>query len=71
MALTGSRNANQPWLQAILGEFLFEGWETWGEINPGDGPRLGISDRDWVWVESPGKMKVRAQALQRSNAGCH
>jgi anaerobic selenocysteine-containing dehydrogenase len=62
MALTGSRNANQPWLQAIFGEYLFEGWETWGEINPETGHRLGISDRDWVWVESPkGKIKVRAK----------
>jgi anaerobic selenocysteine-containing dehydrogenase len=62
MALTGSRNANQPWLQAIFGEYLFEGWETWGEINPETGHQLGISDRDWVWVESPkGKIKVRAK----------
>ncbi len=62
MALTGSRNANQPWLQAIVGEYLFEEWETWVEINPETAGRLAISDRDWVWVESPnGKIKVRAR----------
>ncbi len=62
MALTGSRNANQPWLQSIVGEYLFERWETWVEINPETASRLGISDRDWVWVESPkGKIKVRAR----------
>ena len=62
MALTGSRNANQPWLQAIAGEYLFERWETWAEINPETAKRLGISDGDLVWVESPhGKIKVRAR----------
>ena len=71
MALTGSRNANQPWLQAIVGEYLFERWETWVEINPETANRIGISDRDWVWVESPkGKDKGEGKALQRSHAGC-
>jgi len=62
MALTGSRNANQPWLQPIYGPHLYERWETWVEINPETAERSGISDRDWVWVESPvGKIKVRAR----------
>lgn len=62
MALTGSRNANQPWLQAIVGEYLFERWEPWAEINPQTAERLGISDEDRVWVESPkGKIKVKAR----------
>ena len=62
MGLTGSRNANQPWLQSIVGEYLFERWETWAEINPETASRLRISDRDWIWVESPkGKIKVRAK----------
>jgi len=62
MALTGSRNANQPWLQAIFGEYLFERWETWVEINPENGSPHRVSDRDWVWVESPkGKIRVRAR----------
>ena len=62
MALTGSRNANQPWLQSIVGEYLLERWETWVEINPETAHRLGISDGDWVWVESPkGKIKVKAK----------
>ncbi len=62
MALTGSRNANQPWLQSTVGEYLFERWETWVEINPETAKRLGIKDEDWVWVESSkGKIKVRAR----------
>ena len=62
MALAGSRNANQPWLEPIFGPNLFDRWETWVEINPETAERLGILDRDWVWVESPvGKTKVRAR----------
>ena len=62
MALTGSRNANQPWLQSIVGEYLLERWETWMEVNPETAYRLGISDGDWVWVESPiRKIKVKAR----------
>jgi anaerobic selenocysteine-containing dehydrogenase len=62
MALTGGRNANQPWLQEISGPHLFERWTTWVEINPETAKRLGVSDRDWVWVESPfGKIKVKVR----------
>jgi len=65
MPLTGGRNANQPWLQAVAGEYLFERWETWAEINPETANRLGISDKDWVWVESPrGKIRVRAMLFK-------
>ena len=62
MALTGTRNSNQPWLQAISGSYLFERWEPYAEINPETAKRLGISDADWVWVESPhGKIRVKAR----------
>jgi anaerobic selenocysteine-containing dehydrogenase len=62
MLLTGSRNANQPWLQASVGSYLFERWETWVEINPETAKQLEISDKDWVWVESPqGKIKAKAR----------
>jgi len=62
MTLTGGRNANQPWLQASVGSYLFEKWETWVEINPETAKQLGIEDEDWVWVESPkGKIKARAR----------
>jgi len=62
MPLTGGRNANQPWLQAIAGQHLFERWKTWVEINPETAKRMSISDGDRVWVESPwGKIKVTAR----------
>ncbi len=64
MALDG-RNANQPWLQGILGPHLFEKWATWVEINPITASKYDISDGDWVWVESPhGKIKVKARLYQ-------
>ena len=62
MALADGRNANQPWLQSIVGSYLFERWETWVEINPETANRLGISDGERVWVESSmGKIKVKAK----------
>lgn len=62
MSLTGGRNMNQPWLQSMVGQHLFERWTTWVEINPETARRLSISDGDWVWVESPvGKIKVKAR----------
>ena len=62
MSLTGGRNANQPWLQEIVGPHLFERWKTWVEMNPETAKQLGVSDRDWVWVESPhGRIKVKAR----------
>ena len=62
MALAGSRNTNQPWLEASVGSYVFERWETWAEINPETAKPLGIVDGDWVWVESlKGKIKARAK----------
>ncbi|MEW6376977.1 MAG: molybdopterin-dependent oxidoreductase [Thermodesulfobacteriota bacterium] len=62
ITLTGGRNANQPWLHEIVGPHLFERWKTWVEINPETAKRLGVSDGDWVWVESPhGKIKVKTR----------
>lgn len=64
MAL-GGRNANQPWLQGIVGPHLFEKWTTWVEINPKTASEYNISDGDWVWVESPhGKIKAKARLYQ-------
>ena len=62
IALTGGRNANQPWLQSIFGPHLFGRWETWVEINPQTARGLGIIEGEWVWVESAaGKIKGKAR----------
>jgi anaerobic selenocysteine-containing dehydrogenase len=65
MAVTGSRNANQPWLGEIIGTPLFERWKTWVEINPRTAKAFGISDGDWVWVESRfGKIQSKVKLYQ-------
>ncbi len=65
MPVTGSRNANQPWLSEIIGTPVFERWNTWVEINPRTAKELGISDGDWVWVESRfGKIQSKAKLYQ-------
>jgi molybdopterin-containing oxidoreductase family iron-sulfur binding subunit len=43
-----------------VGYHLFERWNTWIEVNPETASELGISDGDWVWVESP-KAKIKAK----------
>jgi anaerobic selenocysteine-containing dehydrogenase len=70
MALTGGRNANEPWLQEVFGPHLFERWETWVELNPETAKGLGISDGDWVWVESTaGRVKVKARIYKGAMPG--
>jgi molybdopterin-containing oxidoreductase family iron-sulfur binding subunit len=65
MAITGSRNANQPWLSENFGPLLFERWTTWLEINPHTAKELRISDGDWIWVESKfGKIQAKARLYQ-------
>jgi anaerobic selenocysteine-containing dehydrogenase len=65
MTLTGSRNANQPWLPEIFGPHLFERWATWVEVNPQTAEKLGISDGDLVWVETAHeKIKVKARVFK-------
>jgi molybdopterin-containing oxidoreductase family iron-sulfur binding subunit len=65
ITVTGSRNANQPWLSENFGPHLFERWTTWLEINPHTAKELEISDGDWVWVESTfGKIQAKARLYQ-------
>lgn len=62
MPLTEGRNADQPFLQEILGPHVHVRWDSWVEINPETARHLGIADGDRVWVESPaGKVEVRAR----------
>ena len=58
----GGKGANQPFLQEITGLHVNKRWDSWVEINPQTAKKLGISDGDLVWVESPvGKIKARAK----------
>ncbi len=65
MTVTGSRNANQPWLSENFGHHLFERWTTWAEIHPHTAKELGISNGDRIWVESKfGKIQTKARLYQ-------
>ncbi|MFB3917528.1 MAG: molybdopterin-dependent oxidoreductase [Terriglobales bacterium] len=57
--------AHLPYLQQIAGLQLFEKWDSWMEINPETAKKLGVSDNDYVWIESKrGRAKVRARLYQ-------
>ncbi len=68
MALTGGRNANQPWLADITGPHIQMGWETWAEINPETAKKLGVKDKEKIWIESP---KGKIQVVARLYEGIH
>lgn len=62
MPLAGGRGAQQPFLQERVGMHVQVQWDSWVEINPATARKLGISDGDWVWIESPhGKIKVKVK----------
>jgi anaerobic selenocysteine-containing dehydrogenase len=62
LALNSPSSANLPWIQEVVGPHIGVRWDSWAEINPATADKLGISDGDWVWIESPrGKLKTRAK----------
>lgn len=53
--------ANLPLMQEFFGQAVRKYWRTWAEIHPETASPLGISDGDWIWVESSvGSIKVQA-----------
>jgi anaerobic selenocysteine-containing dehydrogenase len=48
-----SEAANMPTLQEISGMTVGETWDSWLEMNPEAARKLGLQDKDPVWVESP------------------
>ncbi|MCL5025513.1 MAG: molybdopterin-dependent oxidoreductase [Chloroflexi bacterium] len=62
MALAEGRGGNEPWLLEVFGPALGEKWTSWIEINPETARRLGIADKDQVWMESAfGRIPARAR----------
>lgn len=56
------RNANEPWLQEVLGLQVNAKWNSWVEINPKTARTLGINNDDLVWIESAaGRVKARVK----------
>lgn len=65
LSFVGGEGAHLPALQLIAGPHLRERWESWVEINPKTGSRLGIQDGDAVWVASSiGKIRAKARLFQ-------
>ncbi len=46
------RGANRPWLQELPDPMSTVMWNSWVELSPSDASDLGVSDGDWVRVES-------------------
>lgn len=62
LALGDGSGANQPFLQELPALHANLQWGSWVELNPGMAKGLGLSDGDWVWVESStGRVKARAR----------
>lgn len=67
LPLFGEGNPNQPWLKDISGSKIMEKWDGWVELSPQKAKELGISNGDWVWVESErGKLKLKARLFPGS-----
>ncbi len=52
MTLASGGTALLPWLLEDLGVLTGDAWETWAEINPGTGRRLGLVSGQMVRIES-------------------
>ncbi|MBF8247242.1 MAG: hypothetical protein HW374_42 [Bacteroidetes bacterium] len=58
-------SSNLPMMQEMFGYSVRRFWESWIEIHPKTASMHGITDGDWVWVESSiGSLKVRAKITQ-------
>jgi anaerobic selenocysteine-containing dehydrogenase len=56
------KSGNQPWLLESLAVHVPGAWQPWVEIHPKLAHEHGISDGDWVWLESPkGRCRFRAK----------
>ena len=62
LALNSESSANLPWVQEIAGPHVGVMWNSWAEINPATGLKLGIEDGDEIWIESTrGRVKTQAK----------
>jgi len=60
-----SEAANMPTMQEISGMTVGETWASWLEMNPGSAKKLGLQDRDMVWVQSPfGKVETKVRIVK-------
>lgn len=70
LPFAGGNSAHLPYLQQIAGPQVFEHWESWLEMHPQTATELGLTDRDWVWVESSrGRARVRLRLYSGARPG--
>lgn len=56
--------ANQPLMQEMFGYQVRQPWNSWAEINPETADLYGISDGQWMWVQSSvSSVRVQAKIL--------
>lgn len=62
LGMMNAGSANLPAVQEVVGAHVNVQWDSWAEINPATGRRLGIADGEEIWIESPrGKIKTGAR----------
>lgn len=60
-----SAAANMPTLQEISGMTVGETWDSWLEMNPDTALKLGLQNKDAVWVESGfGKVRTKVRIVK-------
>ncbi|MFQ5898876.1 MAG: molybdopterin-dependent oxidoreductase [Candidatus Methylomirabilia bacterium] len=53
---------NQPWLLEQPAVHVRASWEGWVEVHPETARKFGVTDGDWVWVESAkGRIRLKAK----------
>jgi anaerobic selenocysteine-containing dehydrogenase len=58
------QGSNLPLMQEMFGYAMHQHWRSWVEVHPDTAEMYGISDSDWVWVESSiGRIKVQAKII--------
>ncbi len=70
MTLASGGTTLMPWLLENLGVLTSDAWETWAEINPETGRRLGLSSGQRVRVESQaGSFRARLRFFHGAQPG--
>jgi molybdopterin-containing oxidoreductase family iron-sulfur binding subunit len=58
----GGFGSNQPMMQEMFGYQARYHWRSWVELNPITAKTYGVSDGDWVWIQSVvGSVRVQAK----------
>ena len=62
ISLFDGRGANKPWLQELPEPLTTSVWDSWAEVHPDTASQLGISEGDYINIETP-KGIIKTQAF--------